>query len=117
MKRFSILLCFYLLLSSCSIKYFPLKGQYPTTPIIGYSDKSFDKVWDNIKGLFSQKGIFIKSIDRSSGLIIFTQSALSATYENKKGEPYNRNAFVVVESNNMDSEAGRKDPRFTIVGE
>lgn len=117
MKRLTILLCCLLLLSSCSLKFYPLKGQYPATPIIGYSDKSFDKVWDNIIDLFSQQGLSIKIIDRSSGLIISTQGKLKASYENKKGELYIPKAYVVVEQNNMESEENRKAPLFEVLGE
>ena len=117
MKNFIIVLCSTFLLNSCSLKFYPLKSQYPPTPIVGYSDKSFDKVWDNIIDLFSQKGLSIKIIDRSSGLIIGSQSLLPASYENKNGELYFKEAYLVVQKNNMESENGRKKPRFDISGE
>ena len=106
-----------LFLSSCSLKYYPLKGSYPTPPIVDYSDKSVDAVWSNIIDLFSQRGISIKIIDKSSGLIISSQSEILSTYENKKGEPINPNAYVVVERNNMEEQEARKAPLYPVLGE
>lgn len=102
------LLCLFSVISfaSCmSIKVIPLSGTYPTTPIVFYSDKSFDKVWDNIIDMFAQKGISIRVIDRASGLIVSDKSKLSWTFEdfkngkNKKDRhiKFDKDAFVVLE--------------------
>jgi hypothetical protein len=117
MKKFAFLLSICSLFLSCSLKYYPLKGTYPTPPIIEHSDKPVDEVWSNIIDLFSQKGISIKIIDKSSGLIISTQSEIFATFENKKGEPINPSAFVVVERNNIEEQEGRKAPLYPVLGE
>ena len=83
------------LLSSCApTKIIQLQGQYPSTPMIFNSEKSFDKVWDNLVDVFAQKGLSIKIIDRSSGLIISGKAILSATMEDKNGKPKNPEAFI-----------------------
>ena len=84
------------LLTSCASKVIPLKGSYPTTPIEITSTKSFDDVWDNLVDMFAQKGLSIKIIDRSSGLIVSDRSKLSTTIENKKGGLQDPTAFIVV---------------------
>ena len=87
------------ILSSCApTKIIQLQGQYPSTPMIFNSDKSFDKVWDNLVDVFAQKGLSIKIIDRSSGLIISGKAMLSATMEDKNGKPKNPDAFIAVPS-------------------
>jgi len=87
-------------MSSCSVKYYPLKGHYPETPIIYTSEKSFDKVWDNIIDFFAQKGISIAVIDRTSGLIVSSQSGIIGTTENSKGQLRYKEAFFVLQSSN-----------------
>lgn len=96
MKKLFFLSTILFLTSCTAIRITPLKGTYPQTPIIYYSDKSFDKVWDNIIDLFAQKGLSIRIIDRSSGLIISTQSPLSWAYEDKKGILKNPKADVAI---------------------
>ena len=108
MKRLPLIVTLCLLFSSCSIKYYPLKGQYPTTPIIGYSDKSFDKVWDNLVDLFAQYGLPIKLIDKNSGLIVSEKMELVVTYENKDGKLIEPNSMIVVPT--IISANGRRIP-------
>lgn len=85
-----------LLLSSCTPGFIGLKGLYPQTPIINYTEKSKDRVWDNIIDLFAQKGIPIKIIDKSSGLIVSDKAKLSWSYEDKKGKLYEPKAFAAI---------------------
>lgn len=75
----------------------PLKGDYPPTPIISASDKSFDKVWDNVIDYFAQNGIPIKIIDKSSGLIISDKAKLTWSFEDKLGKLANSSAWVVLQ--------------------
>jgi len=93
-KYFTYLLV--IILSSCSAKIYPLTGTYPTTPIVIKSTKSFDQAWDKLVDIFAQKGLSIKIIDKSSGLIISSKSELSATFEDNKGKIVDPAAFVVV---------------------
>jgi len=72
------------------------KGEYPATPIIQASNKSFEKVWDNVIDYFAQNGIPIKIIDKSSGLIISDKARLTWSFENKKFQLVNPAAFVVM---------------------
>lgn len=86
-----------LFINSCAtVKTFPLKGQYPTTPIVFNSENSFDKTWDNLIDVFAQKGLSIKIIDRASGLIISSKSLLTASMEDKDGKLVNKDAFIAI---------------------
>lgn len=87
-----------LALQSCAVKEIPVKGTYPSTPMVFSSTQSFDKVWDNLVDLFAQKGFSIKIIDRSSGLIVSQRSLLTATMEDKNGKPVDPSAIIVVPS-------------------
>ena len=89
---------FLILFSSCAApKVIALRGNYPQTPMVFYSDKSFDKVWDNIIDMFAQRGLSIRIIDRTSGLIISDKSKLTWSFENKAGVIEKPQAFVVLE--------------------
>jgi len=89
---FLLLLFFF----ACSPKIIPIKGTYPQTPIIYYSDKAKDQVWDNIVDMFAQKGLSIKIIDKSSGLIVSDHSKVTWSHENKNGQLIRKDAFVVI---------------------
>lgn len=92
MKR---LLPIFLLLSACTApKPIALKGNYEGPRIIE-TTSSFDQVWDKLIDLFAQKGLSIKIIDRSSGLIVSERSLLSATTETNAGPLKNPEAFAV----------------------
>jgi uncharacterized lipoprotein len=91
------LLFFSLLFISCAMpKPIALKGNYTTDPKVIETDTEFDKVWDKLIDLFSQKGLSIKIIDRSSGLIISERAALPSTTEKNDGTLKDPGAFAVV---------------------
>jgi hypothetical protein len=83
-------------LLSCSPKIIPLKGSYPATPIIQYSSNSIVDVWDKIIDFFAQKGLAIKIIDKSSGLIVSDATELTWTFENKEGKPNHPDRWVAI---------------------
>ena len=86
-----------LLLSSCgTTKEIPLKGTYPAMPIQISTDKSVDYVWDKLIDLFAQRGLPIKIIDRSSGLIVSDKSILKTTIEENNGQLQDNSAWIVV---------------------
>lgn len=60
------------------------------------TDKKFDEVWSNLIDLFAQKGLPIKIIDKSSGLIISENGELTYTIELDNGKLKNKDAFIVV---------------------
>lgn len=98
MKRIAFQLFFLVtLLSSCGMKIYPSKGEYPKPPIVHYSSKSFSDVWDNIIDLFAQNGIPIAVIDRSSGLIVSTPTILSWSTEDDNGVLQLKGASVVID--------------------
>lgn len=86
--------------TSCmSLKTLPLKGEYLEKPYEVISDKKFEQVWTNIIDLFATKGLSIKLIDKSSGLIISEKTSFLNDYsfEDKSGKLENPNASVVIE--------------------
>jgi hypothetical protein len=89
--------CFLFIFSAClSPKVIPLKGNYPSTPITFHSEKTVNAIWDNIIDFFAQKGLSIKIIDKSSGLIISDNSKLSYSFENKYGKIKDTTAWVIL---------------------
>lgn len=99
MKRvtYALLLLTAIIATSCgTIKTIPLKGNYPTMPTVINSNKHFEEVWDKLIDLFAQKGLSIKVIDRSSGLIVSDRSLLKTTIEDTKGIIEDPTAWVVV---------------------
>lgn len=87
----------YLALSSCATgKVIPLSGNYPTMPVMLNTEKSVESTWDKLIDLFAQKGLSIKVIDRSSGLIISDKTIFKTTVENEKGKLEDDNAWIVV---------------------
>ncbi|MEO6313565.1 MAG: hypothetical protein ABIX01_11920 [Chitinophagaceae bacterium] len=97
MRRIQFLLPVFVILHSCSMHIAPLKGTYPKTPIVYTSEKSLDKIWDNIIDMFAQKGLSIKIIDKSSGLIVSEKSRLSWSLEKKDGSLFDSTNYVVLE--------------------
>src|SRR4051794_29287137 len=84
-----------LFLSGCTYKAVPTTGNH-TPKTSQLTDHSFDQVWDKLIDLFAEKGLPIKIIDRSSGLIISERSILSTTIERKDGTLKYANAFIVI---------------------
>lgn len=59
--------------------------------------KPFDEVWANIIDIFSARGYSIKTIDKTSGLIVTDDYSLSKSYTyEKNGVPIDPQAYVVV---------------------
>lgn len=85
------------LLMGCAIKTIPIKGKYLETPYEAISNKSKDQVWDKIIDFYAQKGLSIRIIDKSSGLIISDKTALTWTFEDSKGNLTNPDAWIVIE--------------------
>lgn len=84
-------------LASCSPQMYPLKGKYLEKPYRTTSSKSFDEVWDNVIDLFATKGLSIKLIDKSSGLIVSEKTSLMNDYTYEyKGNLVDSDAYVVV---------------------
>lgn len=96
MKKVLAILLSTIILASCSIKEIPIAGTYQKTPVVITSTKSFDQVWDKLIDLFAQRGISIKLIDRSSGLIVSDKTVLQATIEDKNGSLVEPRALIVV---------------------
>jgi len=95
MKKLSYAAIF--LFCACApTKIVQVKGSYPQPPIITISKDSFDKVWGKTIDYFAQNGIPIRTIDKSSGIIISEKSKLSWSFEDKNGKIRKSNAFVVL---------------------
>ena len=95
MRKLYILIASFIF-CSCTPKVIALKGTYPDKPFELSVDKSKDAVWDNIIDFFATKGLSIKLIDRSSGLIVSEKTALVWSYENSKGQLEKPSAWVVI---------------------
>ncbi|HMT74164.1 MAG TPA: hypothetical protein PKA77_08855 [Chitinophagaceae bacterium] len=98
MKKLSLILTFAsVILSSCaSYKVVPFKGTYLEPPFKFTSTKTYQQVWDNLIDLFAQKGLSIKLIDKSSGLLISNEIVIKHTVETKTGSLVNSDAYIVV---------------------
>lgn len=86
---------FLIIASACTVKTIPLKGKYLSPPYVIESSNNFQNVWDKIIDLFAQKGIGIKLIDKSSGLIVAQNSLVTVTKEDKNGKPIDPEAWLV----------------------
>jgi len=79
-----------------------LKGNYVDKPIEIISDKPYDQVWSNIIDLFAQKGLSIKVIDKSSGLIVSERASFDNNYTfEENGKLKNPNAYLVLNTVKM----------------
>jgi len=114
MKKLLFFTC--IVLVSCTVSKPTLKGKYQETPYQIETSKSFDETWSKLIDLFAQKGLSIKIIDKSSGLITSEKTSFlsSYTFENEQGQPEKPNAFVVVSKL---SAMGRVYPPQTLTGE
>jgi len=81
---------------SCTFKTIPIKGQYLDGPYLDTTTLSKEAVWDKIIDFYSQKGLSIKIIDHSSGLIISDRTVLTTTFEDNKGQPIKSAAWIVL---------------------
>jgi hypothetical protein len=86
-----------LLLSGCGPKLQPFRGSYSDKPFQIETIKSKEEVWNKIIELFATRGLTIKLIDKSSGLIVSEKTSFlnSYTVENENGTLVDPNAFIV----------------------
>jgi hypothetical protein len=102
MKKVFLLLCIAITLASCgTLVNTPLKGTYVDKPIEITTNKPYEKVWSNIIDLFATKGLSIKLIDKSSGLIVSEKTSLINNYsfEDAKGNLINPSAYIALDRN------------------
>lgn len=109
MRKFSTLIGIYFLLVSCSpLK--PLRGSYYDSekPFTITTTKSVDEVWSKVIDLFATKGLAIKIIDKSSGLITSEKYSFlgTNTTETENGTLTNPSAWVVCTVPKLDKLAG-----------
>jgi hypothetical protein len=81
----------------CGPQLVALKGTYSDKPFQIETTKSKEEVWNRIIELFATKGLSIKLIDKSSGLIVSEKTSFLNTYtvENSDGTIVDPNAFIV----------------------
>jgi hypothetical protein len=104
MKKTLLFVCVAIAFSSCgTLVNVPLKGNYVDKPIEINSNKPYDQVWSNIIDLFATKGLSVKLIDKSSGLIVSEKTSLIDNYsfEDDKGLLVNPSAYVVLDRNEI----------------
>lgn len=87
-----------MLLTGCIMENAPLKGSYSTAPAEITVNKSIDIVWSNVIDLFATKGLSIKIIDKTNGLITSEKTSFINNYtrENDEGVLENSDAWIVV---------------------
>lgn len=99
-----------ILISSCtSSKIIPIQGNYPDQPIEVRSDSDFEVVWSKLVDIFAQRGLSIKIIDKSSGLIISDRTILKTTIEDEKGRIQDSTAYIVIPTT-KDQATGKRIP-------
>jgi len=98
MKNLFLLILMALSLYSCTLQSVALRGQYLDKPFEITTNRSFDSVWSSTIDLFAQKGISIKIIDKSSGLIVSEKTSFLNNYsfEDVNGGIENPNAWVAI---------------------
>jgi hypothetical protein len=97
MKLLFLLLLSFILFSCIATnvpKPIPIKGTYGGLKIIE-TQAQVDSVWDRLIDMFAQKGLSIKIIDRSSGLIISERTILPSTIELNSGALKDPLAFAI----------------------
>jgi len=99
MKTFSAAFSFTILLLSigCNFKTPQLKGIYQDKTYEFITSVSKEKVWNKLLDFFTTEGLVIKTIDKTSGLIVtdITSFLNSYTREAKDGSLIDSNAKVV----------------------
>lgn len=97
MKNLIILTILIIVSSACSI-IVPVQQTYVTSPVSATTTKSFEEVWVKIIDILSTKGIQIKLLDKSSGLIVSEPYRLSTTWEDiNTGKLADEAAYVVAD--------------------
>lgn len=96
MKRIYICLIFILSISSCA-RHIPIKGTYKEGSIKAEFEFSYDKVWEGVIELIAERGLDVKMVDKSSGLIISDRNSFFGhnTYEEAVSKPKNPKAFIL----------------------
>ncbi|MBS1921368.1 MAG: hypothetical protein JST17_14040 [Bacteroidetes bacterium] len=96
MRNLLILFFAALFLAACNVKTIPIKGSYLKPPYVLTTSSPFENVWDKLIDLFAQKGLPIRIIDKSSGLITSDRAILQTTIETKEGKLKDPAAFIVI---------------------
>jgi hypothetical protein len=93
----SIIFAYLFLIVGCDNKVIPLKNKYEDKPYEFTVSNNKDLVWNKLIDLFTKKGLAIKTIDKTDGVITTDNASFinSYTWENKDGNLINPNALVV----------------------
>jgi hypothetical protein len=97
MKNTIVFIILTLGMTSCYFQNVPLKGTYENHTSFS-SNKTYDEIWSNIIDLFSNKGIPIAVIDKSSGLICSDPVSFLYTYsfEDESGKLVDTSAWIAL---------------------
>lgn len=83
-------------ISCITLRDIPIQGSYPNPPITEETKTPFDQVWDNLIDYTTQRGLLIKVIDRSSGIIVFEPYNFEGLFSlEKKGRIDDPRAYIV----------------------
>lgn len=96
--RIIALIAIAIMATSCAPQQMVLKGNYAEKPFEVTINKPIEVVWSNIIDFFATKGISIKIIDKSSGLVVSEKTSFANNYtiENEDGSLKNPSAYIVV---------------------
>lgn len=96
MKKLLTFITISILLQSCAETLPPLKGNY-AKPNTFYFDKSESEVWSGLMTVLCDKGLSVKSFEKSSGVIFGDKYdfSLVASAEDSKGELVAKDAYIV----------------------
>jgi hypothetical protein len=85
-------------MNGCDASLAPLQGKYLDAPSEITLTRSADSTWLKISEIFADRGLKVKSIDKSKGQIITAKTSfISAyTFEGKDGQLENTQAWVVL---------------------
>ncbi len=97
MKKLAFFIIAAVLLSSCAAEIGSLKRDYSKNVSSYQSDMSFEKVWSKAIDFFSDRGISIQTVDKSSGLIVSGNYSFrnSITIESSDGGFFDNDKWVV----------------------
>lgn len=98
MKRLFTALTLAIIFQSCMEGRIPLKGNYQN-PNTFYFDQKENEVWNGLMAVLCDRGLSVKSMDKSSGVIFgdkYDFTSVSSA-ENSKGQLVTKDALIVTQ--------------------
>ncbi|MBO9635907.1 MAG: hypothetical protein J7578_22585 [Chitinophagaceae bacterium] len=96
MKFTSVLLAAIILLSACSNKVIPVKNEYTAIPVQYKINQNTSLALEKLLDFGIKNGYAIKLLDKNSGLIVFDNVNMPATWERKDTGLVHPDAYLVL---------------------